>query len=218
VEEKWQIIYAWTKMITQNEREKLTATDLVNNYDIAGAAGVNYSETYDASFSENTMQYFPFGVQPDYFETKAVSGSWMAAVNVGSTALSVVAAVLESLAKVNPTTKTGPGADWIKENNNGQKSTNIEFKGMLFHWALLPVVSMTTYGTRGETKAYNRTEAFTIACDPQSHLNVDVYRVKPYDTSRSSTKVKATDVFTNYNFYENSAKDLERLTGRMSGG
>ena len=218
VEEKWQIIYAWTKMITQNEREKLTATDLVNNYDIAGAAGVNYSETYDANFSENTMQYFPFGVQPDYFETKAVSGSWMAAVNVGSKALSVVAAVLESLAKVNPTTKTGPGAEWIKENDNGQKSTNIEFKGLLFHWALLPVVSMTTYGTRGETKAYNRTEAFTIACDPQSHLNVDVYRVKPYDTSRSSTKIKATDVFTNYNFYENSAKDLERLTGRMSGG
>jgi hypothetical protein len=119
---------------------------------------------------------------------------------------------------VNPTTKTAPGANWIKENNNGEKSTNIEFKGMLFHWALLPVVSMTTYGTRGETKAYNRTEAFTIACDPQSHLNVDVYRVKPYDTSRSSTKIKATDVFTNYNFYEISEKDLERLSGRMSGG
>ena len=216
VKEKFQILYAWAQFIAQNEHEKLGATDLVNNYDIAGAAGVNYSETYDCNFSETTMQYFPFGVQPDYFETGAVSGSWMAAVNVGSTALSVVAAVLESLVKKNPTVST-PQNQWLKTEGN-KMATNIEFSGLLFRWALVPVVNMQTVGTRSEAKAYNRTETFTIACDPQSHLNVDVYRVKPCNTERSSTKKSAMDVFSNYNFYEMSAKDLDKLTGRMSGG
>ena len=217
VKEKFQIIYAWAQFIVQNEHEKLAATDLVNNYDIAGAAGVNYSETYDATFSETTMQYFPFGVQPDYFETGTASGSWMAAVNVGSTALSVVCAVLESLIKKDPTTKTN-SSEWIKTKFNGEKVSDIEFQGLLFRWSLVPVVSMTTVGTRSEAKSYNRTETFTIATDPASHLNVDVYRTKPANTMTSSTKVSAMDVFTNYNFYEMSKKDLEKLSGKMSGG
>ena len=217
VKEKFQIIYAWAQFIVQNEHEKLGATDLVNNYDIAGAAGVNYSETYDATFSETTMQYFPFGVQPDYFETSAASGSWMAAVNVGSTALSTVAAILEGLIKKDPTTKTS-SSEWIKTKFNGEKVSDIEFQGLLFRWSLVPVVSMTTVGTRSESKGYNRTETFTIATDPASHLNVDVYRTKPANTMTNSTKVSAMDVFTNYNFYEMSKKDLEKLSGRMSGG
>ena len=218
VEEKFQILYAWAKFITQNEQEKLAATDLVNNYDIAGAAGVNYSETYDATFSETTMQYFPFGVQPDYFETGTANGSWMAAVNVGSTAISVVAAVLESLIKKNPSVKTPDSKKWVSTDANGEVTNNIEFTGLLFRWSLVPVVSMTTIGTRSESKGYNRTETFTIACDPNSHLNVDVYRTKPANTLTSSTKVSAMDVFTNYNFYEMSKKDLEKLSGKMSGG
>ena len=217
VDEKFQILYAWTKFITQNEHDKLAATDLVNNYDIAGAAGVNYSETYDATFSESTMQYFPFGVQPEYFETSAVNGSWMQTVNVASTALSIIAAYLESFIKKNPTTKSTNSKDWVTTDQNGTITNNIEFTGLLFRWSLVPVVSMTTMGTRSESKGYNRTETFTIATDPQGHLNVDVYRTKPANTERSSTKVSAMDVFTNYNFYEMSAKDLEKLSGRMSG-
>ena len=217
VDEKFQILYAWTKFITQNEHDKLAATDLVNNYDIAGAAGVNYSETYDATFSESTMQYFPFGVQPEYFETAAVNGSWMQTVNVASTALSIIAAYLESFIKKDPTTKSTNSKDWVTTEQNGKITNNIEFTGLLFRWSLVPVVSMTTVGTRSESKGYNRTETFTIATDPQGHLNVDVYRTKPANTERSSTKVSAMDVFTNYNFYEMSAKDLEKLSGRMSG-
>ena len=48
VSEKYQIIKAWVDMIAKNEMEKLQANDLVTNYDVAGAAGVNYSETFDA--------------------------------------------------------------------------------------------------------------------------------------------------------------------------
>ena len=213
VEEKCQILYAWLKMITQNEREKLTATDLVASYDVAGAAGVNYSETFDANFSESTMQYFPFGVQPDYFSDSAKNGSWMGVVSIGSEVLALALAILESKVKLDPTVETAQ-SHWLAGATHGEKHTNIEFKGMLFRWALVPVVSMQTYGTDSEAKDYNRTESFTIATDPASHLNVDVYRVKPADTSSSKERIAATDVFTNKNFYTMSDKVLNRMKGR----
>ena len=218
VEEKYQILYAWAKMIAQNEREKLSASDLVANYDVAGAAGVNYSETYDASFSETTMQYFPFGVQPDYFETDAVSGSWMAAVNIGSTALSVVAAILEALVVKNPTANTSEMNSWIKvDTKTGEQSTNIKFKGFLFRWSLVPVVSMQTVGTNSGAKSYNRTETFTLATGPESHLNVDVFRVKPCETDTTHARVNVDDVFTNYNFYNMDYTVRDKLTTRIGG-
>ncbi|MGX8697400.1 MAG: hypothetical protein ACSW8D_13555, partial [Prevotella sp.] len=216
VNEKFQILYAWAKFITQNEREKLTATDLVNNYDIAGAAGVNYSETYDASFSESTMQYFPFGVQPDYFETAAVSGSWMAAISLGSKVLAAWVASLTSKLSLNPGIKT-PKSNWINNEASNTATSTIKFTGMTLKWSILPVVTMQTVGTRSEAKSYNRTETFTLATDPQSHLNVDVYRVKPYDTNGSEKALNVADIFTNQNFYSMSEMVLNRLSGRLSG-
>ena len=53
VAEKYQVIKAWVDMIAQNEAEKLQVTDKLTNYDVAGAAGVNYSETFDASYSSS---------------------------------------------------------------------------------------------------------------------------------------------------------------------
>ncbi|MBQ8064521.1 MAG: hypothetical protein IJ200_02570 [Prevotella sp.] len=213
--EKCMIIYAWAKMITQNEHEKLSANDLVNNYDVAGAAGVNYSETYDAGFSETTMQYFPFGVQPDYFETAAASGSWMAAVSLASKFVAVWVASLTKKLSMNPSIKTNKN-DWINENAANKASSTIEFGGMLLKWSILPVVSMQTMGTRGEGKSYNRTESFTLACDPQSHLNVDVYRVKPANTEPNKSH-DLTNIFTNGNFYDMSGIVLDRLSGKLSG-
>ena len=138
VNEKFQILYAWAKFITQNEREKLTATDLVNNYDIAGAAGVNYSETYDASFSESTMQYFPFGVQPDYFETAAVSGSWMAAISLGSKVLAAWVASLTSKLSLSPGIETKK-SNWINNEASNTATSTIKFTGMTLKWSILPV-------------------------------------------------------------------------------
>ena len=67
VTEKYQIIKAWTEMIAQNEYEKLQASDLLTNYDIAGAQGVNYSETFDSNFSNSWTHHFPVATEVDYF-------------------------------------------------------------------------------------------------------------------------------------------------------
>lgn len=47
-------------------------------------------------------------------------------------------------------------------------------------------------------RLYNRTESFTIAIDPLSHLNVDVYRAE-LSTSNKQT-VDVYNIFTNDNF------------------
>ena len=67
--EKYQVIKAWLEMIAQNEGEKLTARDLVANYDVAGTQGVNYSETFDNNYSTTWMNYFPIATEVDYFNT-----------------------------------------------------------------------------------------------------------------------------------------------------
>lgn len=110
VSEKGEIIYAWTKMITQNEREKLNATDLVNSFDIAGAQGVNYSETFSSSYSNSTSMYFPYGVQPDYFAGSKGNGTGTIS-SIASTVVNYLGSAffgyLESFKKLDPTIAGG---------------------------------------------------------------------------------------------------------------
>lgn len=40
---------------------------MVVNYDVAGAAGVNYSETFDAGYTESWSNFFPIVTEVDYF-------------------------------------------------------------------------------------------------------------------------------------------------------
>ena len=190
IAEKSEIIYAWTKMITQNEREKLNATDLVASYDIAGAQGINYSETFSSSYSNATSMYFPYGVQPDYFDAKG-SGVGMSIASLAvNYILGGVFGYLESLKKLDPEVSGG-----VKE-----KESTLSFDGVYFRWSLTPVLTSTTIGTNSYANEYNRSESFTIAAAPTSRLAVDVYRVPMVDVTKIYGKYKPEDVFSNYNF------------------
>ena len=202
IAEKSEIIYAWSKMITQNEHEKLNATDLVNNFDIAGAQGVNYSETFSSSYSNSTSMYFPYGVQPDYFKGK---GSGIG-TSVASTAVNYLVAgffgYLESFKKKDPTISGG-----VKE-----QQASLQFDDVFFRWSLTPVLTSTNIGTTSISSEYNRTESFTIAAAPTSRLSVDVYRVKMGSAATwGNGKVSPEDVFSNYNFKNLSNDALEYL-------
>ena len=195
VAEKSEIIYAWTKMITQNEREKVTATDLVTNYDIAGAQGVNYSETFDSNFSLMSSTQFPFGKQPDYF---AGDGSGIG-MSIASLATNTVVAGLLAAIESQKVSTPNVGIDPTKFNEKSGMKSEIQFSGNLLEWLLVPVLVSDVTGADAEVKSYNRTESFTIATDPQSHLNVDVYRVNPASYN-SKDKVDIQDIYTNNNF------------------
>ena len=201
VSEKYQIIKAWVDMIAKNEMEKLQANDLVTNYDVAGAAGVNYSETFDASFSNSMTQHFPVATEVDYFGLGKGASNAISAAGIAST---IVAGIAASLAEMK--TWQVPNVDGVWNHpDHGEKST-VYFSGKMVEWTLVPVVSYTTIGTDSETKSYNRTESFTIATDPSSHLNVDVYRSR---ISTDSKNVDVYNIFTNDNFnkYYGMVKD-----------
>ena len=195
IAEKSEIIYAWTKMITQNEREKLNATDLVQSFDIAGAQGINYSETFSSSYSNATSMYFPYGVQPDYFNaTGSGVGTTVASLAVNYIG-GAIFGYLESLKKLDPTVSGGA----IQP--KGKEST-VNFDGTYFRWSLTPVLTNTVIGTNSIANEYNRSISFTIAAAPTSRLAVDVYRVPMADATNGKGKYDPEDVFSNYNFQE----------------
>ncbi len=201
VSEKYQIIKAWVDMIAKNEMEKLQANDLVTNYDVAGAAGVNYSETFDASFSNSMTQHFPVATEVDYFGLGKGASNAISAAGIAST---IVAGIAASLAEMK--TWQVPNVDGVFNHPDHGEKSNVYFSGKMVEWTLVPVVSYTTIGTDSETKSYNRTESFTIATDPSSHLNVDVYRSR---ISTDSKNVDVYNIFTNDNFnkYYGMVKD-----------
>ena len=201
VSEKYQIIKAWVDLIAKNEMEKLQANDLVTNYDVAGAAGVNYSETFDASFSNSMTQHFPVATEVDYFGLGKGASNAISAAGIAST---IVASIAASLAEMK--TWQVPNVDGVFNHPDHGEKSNVYFSGKMVEWTLVPVVSYTTIGTDSETKSYNRTESFTIATDPSSHLNVDVYRSR---ISTDSKNVDVYNIFTNDNFnkYYGMVKD-----------
>jgi len=216
VNEKAQIILAWMQMVTQNEHEKLYASDHVVNYDIAGAQGVNHSETFASQYTNTEMLYFPWGKQPDYFTQSEKNGSWQAAASLAAGFVGgVISSAFAGMASdSNPNSQS---STWIKTETGGAKYTDIKFSGLVFKWAFVPVLSMTSQGTDSKTSSYTRTESFTIACDPQSRLNVDVYRVMSADTTtiQKNQQVAATDIFTNLNYNTLSEEVLGRMKGRV---
>ncbi len=195
VEEKYQVIKAWADMIAQNENEKLHVRDKLNNFDVAGAAGVNYSETFDASYSSSWSNFFPVATEVDYFGLGAGVSNALSAVGIaGSIAGAIGLSLKEMKAWATPSAELA-----LIDDENGMQSS-VTFAGKYLHWSLFPIATYTSIGADSEARSYNRTESFTIACDPASHLNVDVYRAY-YDGSDKTEKVNVYDVFTNDNFY-----------------
>ena len=190
---KYGVIKAWVDMIAQNEAEKLTVRDLMVNYDVAGAQGVNYSETFDASFSNSLTHHFPVATEVDYFGLGKGVSNVFSAVGIGSTIITGIALSLKEMK-----TWSVPDAKLaLLDTENGMKS-EVKFAGSLLQWTVFPVLSYTTIGTNSETTSYNRTESFTIATDANSHLNVDVYRAW-YSTAQKD-QLTAYNIFSNDNF------------------
>ncbi|MBR6140962.1 MAG: hypothetical protein IKQ37_04265 [Bacteroidaceae bacterium] len=205
IAEKGEIIYAWTKMITQNEREKLNATDLVNSFDIGGAQGVNYSETFSSSYSNSTSMYFPFGVQPDYFGGKGTGTISSIASTITNYIGGAIFGYLESLKVLNPNASGG-----VIQPKGTESS--IKFDGVYFRWSLTPVLTSQTIGTNSLSNEYNRTASFTLAAAPTSRLSVDVYRVPMADPTTVTGKWNPEDVYSNYNFQNITKETMDYLS------
>ena len=210
--QKSEIIYAWTKMIAQNEREKLNATDLLTSYDIAGAQSVNYSETFTSNYTNSTAMYFPFGVQPDYFPASGSGIGTSIAMNVVNYGLGAFCAYWESMKRLYPEITS---SRFNIDRNTGTNST-MTFDNSLFKWFLLPVLKSKVVGTNSINNSYTRSESFNISLNPDSRLSVDVYRIPMSNIRDLIKKVGPEDVFSTYNFEGLSADAIEMLKAKSN--
>ena len=170
ISEKNALVSAWSMMIAMNEYEKLTADDLVANYDVAGAQSVSYSEQFETNFSNAMMLDFPFAEDPMFFSADEDKD---ASEMLGEQIVEAILKALETVEEEEPGAKMDPDKE---EEPTGSKA-EVGFGGTKFKWSLTPVLTSSCEGTYGSEKAYTRKESFTIAPDKLSHLNVDVYRV-----------------------------------------
>ena len=174
-----QSMLYWAAMIAQNEKEKLSATELVRSFDIDGGSPVGYSEEFSSDYSATGEVKNPLegGVG------KLLSG-----------ALSSLGRIISRFTKSQ------------KKDNLPYFGTQVP--GYNFKMSFGPVFEYSISDPSSTGKKYNRKESFTISMDKKSHLVFDVYRVqtKVDDPDTSNGKY---DVFVNRNYtsWVNTVKD-----------
>ncbi|MBP5257463.1 MAG: carboxypeptidase regulatory-like domain-containing protein, partial [Prevotella sp.] len=196
---------AWVDMIAANEKEKLEATELVQNFDVDGGGGISYGEDFASDYTVTNSFVSPISSSTvGYFDTTA-----------GDIALNVVGVVGPAVAKflgcISSKLKAGgtTGATGSGRDESGISHVEVECVGTTFKFGLIPAVSYNVVPKHSESKKFNRKESFTISMDRKSHIDFDVYRVNTIPDYVKSTGV--SDVFTNYNFDDLVAYDNDYL-------
>ncbi|MCR5532882.1 MAG: LamG domain-containing protein [Paludibacteraceae bacterium] len=194
-----QIIFAWLKMIANNEAEKLNATDKVANYDVDGGSKLTYSETFESEYTVSEYMHFPFAKTGDFYD----NGS-----NYVTEALTLATPTIKSLLKLykvldRESGEVTGGAYGNYDNDRKLISVELTFAGTLNKFNLTPIFDYSCKDFAGSTQTYSRKESFNISMDNKSHLNFDLYRAASGDTTLAANGL--SHVFTNAN-YENSSK------------
>ena len=187
VAEKCQIIYAWTEMIANNEREKYAATGYppIANYDVDGGSKVTYSETFESEYTNSNYSHMPVVKTANYYDTSGVDMAWTVSTMVGAPILSKIS---KMIFQKNLDKNIKPKA---LDNRYTIYGTALKFR-------VLPIGDYQVKDVSSESKSYSRKESFNIVMDKKSHLDFDVYHAKTDTASVKTTGI--FDVFTNQNF------------------
>ena len=183
---------AWVNMIAQNEKEKLEASELVQNFDLDGGNSISYSEDFTSEYSITNSFTSPIsGGTVGYFDSKHGDNALGALQILGPVVAKLLGSVLNK--------KFGGGKPATNQEDGGSEVT-IEGMGWHFKFGLVPAVSYNVVPKNTESKKYNRKESFSISMDRKSHIDFDVYRVKTQTDNVQNSGV--LDVFTDDNFYD----------------
>jgi len=170
VAEYCQSMLYWAAMIAQNEKEKLSATELVRSFDIDGGSPVSYSEDFTS----------------DYSATGEIKNPLEGGLG------KILSGALASLGRL-----ISRNAHSQKINNLPYFGTQVP--GYNFKMTFGPVFEYNISDPSSSSKKYNRKESFTISMDKKSHLVFDVYRAKT-DVDDPDTSDGKYDIFVNRNY------------------
>ncbi len=193
-----QTLRTWAMMITQNEKEKLSATELVKNFDVDGGVGLSYEEEFESEYSYNYNINIPFF--SDMYDNFFAPGGGGAGAGIPTAVVSEMGPMLAKyLGSLSALTKSDNGLGSSTEQKN-EKKVEVKFVGVAFEISFKPVIEMSNEATFGKERTFSRKESFEIAMDKKSHLNFDVYRVNAIVPENSADSEQ--DVFTSEKFYE----------------
>ena len=194
------IMYEWIKMIARNEQEKLSATDLVRNFDVDGGSSTTYGENFESQYANTWSLTAPFGINLDnYFGIDDFNNPGERLLKFGNMFGKTFGAfVVKMLGKIMQSDDVGTNGG--KDNDNSvYYSTEVNFTGSRVKFLIYPTMSYTVTPKNTKTETYNRKESFTIGMNNSSHLSFDVYRANLVE---DVGKTDAMDVFTSQNFLD----------------
>ena len=192
-----QTALTWTKMLAQNEKEKLSATELVKNFDIDGGVGTSYEEEFEAGYEYAYSLNIPIftDIYDNFFGTDA--GEYVAG-GVAGLASELAGPLFKYLSSLGKLTKESGAI--AKGYNLGKTEVEIEFIGTKLSIDFTPALEFGTTPEFGKGRSWSRKESFDIGMDRKSHLNFDVYRVNSLNVKDIADSEQ--DVFTSEKFYE----------------
>lgn len=171
-------IRSWIGFLATNEQEKLmvTESDKVKTYSFDGGSKVEYSESF--AFSKGRENYMKIPL------ISGIEGLGDDLMMFGNNALK----------------QWGDGEDKAKKDDATNK-VSFSALGTKLTFAFKPVVSFD-FNYKNTTNEENSKETgFTLACDKDAFLTVDVYRTK-VDLSGYEDKIKSGDMSVIYKYSE----------------
>lgn len=194
-----EIMLKWVEMIAQNEREKLSARDLVQSFDVDGGSTVTYGESFASEYSNTNSLVSPIsGITDGYFDSTVGNVALNYAAIVGPVVAKMLAPLMQNKTGEDKGAATGSGSN-VEVRAPGFDA-KIEFK---------PILSYNVKPKNTELTSFSRKESFTIGMDRKSHLNFDVYRVETATDDVSDDGVM--EVFVGSNFTEQADDNYEYL-------
>lgn len=204
-----QTFLTWVEMLAQNEKDKLSATELVKNFDVDGGVGMNYEEEFETNYGYEYSLYIPFFTDMhDNFFASGFGG--VAAGFFISQALGVTPMLLKYFESLGKLTKSKG------EVNSTVTGTSVSFAGSLIKVEFEPAISMDNMPSFGKERTWSRKESFEISMNQKNHLNFDVYRAK--SVAVEDVADDEMDVFTSEEFYNNVDGNNEYIDRFFSTG
>ena len=222
-----QTMATWVNMIAHNEREKLEASELVQNFDVDGGGSVSYSEDFSTEYTNaSTYNWFATDFTHNYFANPDPNSdaygdterAQFAFAEIGSILGNTVGKFLMGLLNTSDKLKAGGSSvDTVEKSDASPLSQyEISFVGLAWKFGLTPVAAFGVTPKSTEVTKYNRKESFTIKLDKCSHLDFDVYRVKMEDARDQMTVNNTQDVFYE-NIFLNNVDYVEYFLDRDVG-
>ena len=201
-----QTIMEWTKMLAQNEQEKLNATELVKNFDVDGGVGMSYEEEFECGYDYSYSLNIPIftDIYDNFFDSGA---GGMVAGGVAGLASELAGPLFKYLSSIGKLTKE---SGYIAKGfDPGKNTVDVQFIGTKLTIEFTPALEFDTSPDFGKDRSWSRKEGFDISMDRKSHLNFDVYRVNTVNVKDVADTEQ--DVFTSEKFYEYVQYDRDYL-------